>query len=283
MAKVSTEHVTSKDGTTIGYRKLGHGPGLLIIHGSMSSGYNHLELAEALADTFTIYLMDRRGRGLSGPYREDHTIQTDTEDVEAVLKKTGAAYVFAVRVGGLVGLHAATQLPIIKKLAIYAPLIFNEPTAPMTMTAKVDKYLADGNIAGALSTAMQEAQLGSPFMNKLPHWLMTFMSKGMMCWVPAGDYVSFRDLAPCLHYEGKIIVEKSGQQPSFGSIAMPVLLLGGSKSSQFLKDATASVVAVVPNAQHKELPGLDHSSAWNKAVRGNPLPIADELKIFFVG
>src|SRR4051812_2850379 len=73
------ESVTSKDGTTIGYRKVGHGPGLLIVHGAAESSQSHRQLAEALADTFTVYLPDRRGRGLSGPYGKDYSIQRDVE------------------------------------------------------------------------------------------------------------------------------------------------------------------------------------------------------------
>jgi len=46
----TTGSVTSKDGTTIGYRQLGHGPGVVLLHGMMSSGQNHMQLAEALAD-----------------------------------------------------------------------------------------------------------------------------------------------------------------------------------------------------------------------------------------
>ena len=63
----TTDSVSTQDGTTIGYRQLGRGPGLVLLHGSMSSGYNHLQLANALSDAFTVYIPDRRGRGLSGP------------------------------------------------------------------------------------------------------------------------------------------------------------------------------------------------------------------------
>ena len=62
----TTSHATgsavSADGTTIGYRQLGRGPGIVVVHGSRSAGYYHLPLAEALADVFTLYLLDRRGR-----------------------------------------------------------------------------------------------------------------------------------------------------------------------------------------------------------------------------
>ena len=62
-----TRSVISADGTLIGYRQLGQGPGLVLVHGAMESAQSHMQLAEALADTFTVYLPDRRGRGMSGP------------------------------------------------------------------------------------------------------------------------------------------------------------------------------------------------------------------------
>src|SRR5512147_686291 len=104
----ATGQVTSADGTVIGYRQLGHGhgPGLVVLHGSMSSGYYHLELAQLLADAFTVYLPDRRGRGLSGPYRPGDSIDTETGDLDAVLDGTGARDVFAVSAGADIALRA---------------------------------------------------------------------------------------------------------------------------------------------------------------------------------
>src|SRR5579859_1864062 len=65
-------HVTSQDGTVIGYRKFGHGPAIVVLHGSNVSGQDYTQLAEQLADAFTVYLPDRRGRGLSGPFGNDY-------------------------------------------------------------------------------------------------------------------------------------------------------------------------------------------------------------------
>jgi pimeloyl-ACP methyl ester carboxylesterase len=82
----------SRDGTRIGYWKTGHGPAVVLVHGSMESARSHTLLAQALADDFTVYLPDRRGRGLSGPHRPDHAARTEVEDLrdqgvlQAVLK-----------------------------------------------------------------------------------------------------------------------------------------------------------------------------------------------------
>lgn len=107
MEAATTGAVISKDGTTIGYRQLGQGPGVVVLHGTMSSGQNHSQLAEALADDFMVTLPDRRGRGLSGPHRGDEGIQSEVEDLDALLTKTGAHQVFGVSSGAIIVLQPA--------------------------------------------------------------------------------------------------------------------------------------------------------------------------------
>lgn len=66
--KYTKGFVTSKDGTTIGYRQMGSGPGIILLHGGGKSSQNLTQLGTALSDQFTVYIPDRRGRGLSGPF-----------------------------------------------------------------------------------------------------------------------------------------------------------------------------------------------------------------------
>src|SRR5713101_9571991 len=106
-----TGAVISKDGTTIGYRQLGRGPGLVVLHGAMESAQSHMQLAEALANTYTVYLPDRRGRGLSGAYGRGYSMGEDVEDMNALLSKTDAHYVFGVSSGAIIWLNAALTLP----------------------------------------------------------------------------------------------------------------------------------------------------------------------------
>src|SRR2546423_13716351 len=103
--------VTSADGTAIGYRQLGRGPGLVLVHGAMQASQTFMKLAQELADAFTVYVLDRRGRGLSGPYRHPHTIERDCEDLDAVLNKTGARDVFGLSAGALISLQATLTFP----------------------------------------------------------------------------------------------------------------------------------------------------------------------------
>src|SRR6185503_3880700 len=65
--KGSTMHtVTSKDGTRIGYDRLGSGPALILISAGPVDRTATAPLAELLAARFTVINYDRRGRGDSG-------------------------------------------------------------------------------------------------------------------------------------------------------------------------------------------------------------------------
>jgi pimeloyl-ACP methyl ester carboxylesterase len=87
--------VTSADGTTIGYRRIGAGPAVVLVHGALMSAYRFDRLAAALADAFTVVVPDRRGRGASGPHGEVYGMAREVEDLRAVLDATGARQVSA--------------------------------------------------------------------------------------------------------------------------------------------------------------------------------------------
>ena len=52
-----------------------------------------MTLGIALSDEFTLYIPDRRGRGLSGKYGENYSMQKEVEDLDAIIK-TGAHNIF---------------------------------------------------------------------------------------------------------------------------------------------------------------------------------------------
>jgi pimeloyl-ACP methyl ester carboxylesterase len=87
--------VISTDGTEIGYRQYGRRPGVVLVMGAMGTAHHYDELAKALAGDFTVYVPDRRGRGMSPrEYGPDHSIQKELEDLGSLLAHTGARWVF---------------------------------------------------------------------------------------------------------------------------------------------------------------------------------------------
>lgn len=280
----TTNFIASKDGTPIGYCQLGHGPGLMLLHGSLSSGQNHIQLAEALADAFTVYLPDRRGRGLSGPYSKEYSIQKDVEDLDALLTKTGAHNVFGVSSGAIILLQAALALPAIHKAAIFEPPLFMNNSVPIAVLTRFDKEMAQGKVAAALITGMKGAQMGPPIFNVIPRWLLELLTSRWMASEDEkakGGYVPMRTLAPTLHYDFQLVADMSGKLERFRAIRAEVLLLGGSRSPSYLKAALNTLEKVLPQAKRVEFPGLGHAASWNTDIGGQPQRVAEELCRFF--
>jgi pimeloyl-ACP methyl ester carboxylesterase len=280
-----TDFITSRDGTTIGYRQLGHGPGVVLLHGAMESAQSHMQLAEALADTFTVYLPDRRGRGLSGPYGNDFSIRKNVEDLDALLTKTDAHCVFGVSSGAIILLQAALTLPAFHKAAIFEPPLIINGSVPTDFLARYDREIAQGKVASALVTGMQGSQMGPPIFNVIPRWLLELLTKMMMASEDKkakGDDVTMRMLAPTLHYDFQLVAESEGALESFRAIRAEVLLLGGSKSPAYLKAAVDALEKVFPHANRIEFPGLGHGASGNANRGGKPQLVAQELREFFV-
>jgi pimeloyl-ACP methyl ester carboxylesterase len=279
-----TSAVTSKDGTTIGYRQLGHGPGVVLLHGAMSSAHSHMQLAEALADAFTVYVPDRRGRGLSGPFGDEYSMQTEVDDVDALLSATGAHNVFGVSSGGLICLQAALTLPAIHKAAIYEPPFFVNGALPLAELTRYDREIAQGQVAAALISGMKAAQMGPPIFNAMPRWLLerlTGMAMKSEEKKGSGGYVPMRALAPTLHYDFRLVAEMNEKLESFRAIRAEVLLLGGSKSPAYLKSALDALEKTLPHARRVDFPGLDHAAAVNADRGGKPESVAQALRGFF--
>jgi pimeloyl-ACP methyl ester carboxylesterase len=279
-----TGSVISKDGTTIGYRQLGRGPGVVVLHGAMESAQSHMQLAEALAATFTVYLPDRRGRGLSGPYGKDHRVQRDVEDMDALLTGTGAHYVVGVSSGAIIWLQAALTLPAIHKAAIFEPPLMFDGSAPAAWLTRFDREMAQGKIASAMITGMKGARLGPPMLNLIPRWLLERLTTMMMAAEEkkaGGNDVTMRMLAPTLHYDFQLVIEMEGALQSFRALRADVLLLGGSKSPAYLKAALDALEKVVPHVRRVEFPGLGHEATGNTDRRGQPERVAQELRRFF--
>ncbi|WP_433434342.1 alpha/beta fold hydrolase [Nonomuraea sp. CA-141351] len=281
--KINELTVTSADGTPIGYYQLGRGPGLVISHGGMGSAYNHIQQAQALADTYTVYLPDRRGRGMSGPYRPGHDIQQDVTDLETVITKTGARYLFGLSVGGTIALRAALGLPAIDKLAVYEPGAFTAPTAWL---ARFERELAAGKTADALVTALKGAQMGPAAIRAMPRWLLALASEQGMRREErngSGGYVPMRDLAPTLLHDVRALIAMEGRLEDFRTMRAEVLLLGGSKSVPYQKASLTALERVLPRARRVELAGLGHGAPWNADRGGRPERVAQELRRFFTG
>ncbi len=283
----TTDFAISKDGTRIGYRRYGDGPALVLEQGGMGSAHNFAQLAEALADTFTVYVPDRRGRGMS-PYTGEFGVQEDVDDLDAVLTKTGAHDVFGLSTGGLIVLKAALILPAVRRVAIYEPALSVNGSTPLRWIGRFEWEMAQGKLAEALVTAMLGPQMGPPIIQYIPRCLLVFFAKKLLVHEDkkgSGDYLPLRELLPTLRHDGLLLRKMSGTIESFRTMPLETLLLNGAKSPAFQKTSVAALEKVLPRARRVEFPGLGHGGVWNydkqRNPGGRPEIVADELRRFF--
>jgi pimeloyl-ACP methyl ester carboxylesterase len=164
----ATGSVTSRDGTVIGYRQLGRGPGVIALHSGMQAAQHLMKLARALADSFTLYLPDRRGRGQSGPPGSHYSLATECEDIDALIQATGASSIFGLSSGAIIALQAALVLPAIDKAALYEPPLSVNGSTPLGWVARYDQEVARGRLASALITAARGTQIAPPLLRFAP-------------------------------------------------------------------------------------------------------------------
>ncbi len=270
----STDYVVSADGARIGYRQIGSGPGIVFLHGGMRASQHYLVLAEALADSHTVYIPDRRGRGLSDPPGDDYSIEKEMADLSAILQKTGARRVFGHSAGGFFALEAALRLPI-RELAVYEPAVSIHGSLPLDWLPKFEQALARGNSITALVIFFKALQLS--WISRLPAWFLSpfvrFMLRGedgreMIALLPTGawEIEEFQQLERMgLTYE------------RYQSIPAKTLLISGTSSPAYLRNAARTLAKVIPQATLTELAGLDHNAPDQNA----PQAVAAELRPFF--
>ena len=280
--------VTSKDGTKIGYRQMGSGPGIVLLHGGISSSQYFMKLGTALSDEFTVYIPDRRGRGLSGPFGDNYGLQREVEDMDAILKGTGAHYVFGASTGGLIALQSSITLPGIQKIVSYETVVYvnkDEMDRFNDIVQSFDEKLAEGDFTTAMVISLDVYTKIDP-EDKSP-WIFHLPS---LIWKPIfalileederhvkGDDVALKELMPTLKLDVQLVNETEGKLDNFKNVSAEVLLLGGSKSSLFLKHSVETLNKLLPHVTCKELQGLDHDSAQNY---GKPEVLAQEIKAF---
>jgi pimeloyl-ACP methyl ester carboxylesterase len=287
-AEMTTGSVLAKDGTRIGYLQVGQGPAAVLLHGSNESARSHTQLALALADAFTVYLPDRRGRGLSGPHRPDHGIRTEVEDLQAVLTGSGAQKVFGVSIGALIALEAARTQPAIRQIAAYEPALLLDRSRYTGWVRRFDQEMAQGKVAAALITSLYGLDLAPPAFKLMGRRLAEALTNRALKSEDkkaTGDTVTERQLAPTLRYEGLLLAETAGTIGAFAEVAAEVLLLGGDmKRPAFIRPAFDALARTLPHNRRVRFPGLEHGGSTDVGPtnrRGKPEVVAPAIRSFF--
>jgi pimeloyl-ACP methyl ester carboxylesterase len=272
--QVTTGQVTSADGTPIGYRQSGRGPGSIVMHGGVRASQHYLRLAEALADDYTIHIPDRRGRGLSGAPGTDYSIEKEIEDLEALMQKTGARQVFGHSAGGFFALEAVLKLPI-KKLALYEPAVSINGSLPLDWLPAFEQALNRNDPVAAMAIFFKGLRLH--WTSRLPVGVLAAFSRLML---RTADGREMAELLPTGLWEIKEFrrLERIGlTYKRYQNIPAETLLLGGSRSPDYLRAVLPVLAKEIARSRMVERPGLDHNAPDQNA----PELVAIEIQKIF--
>ena len=247
----STETVTSRDGTPVAYERGGEGPPLVLVHGT-TSDHSTWELVQPeLQKHFTVYAMDRRGRGESGGGGgAGYDIESEFEDVVAIIDSIdGPVDLLGHSYGAICVLEAALRSSQGRRLVLYEgtfPVPEGTRLYPPEALDRVQSSLKAGDREGALTTFYRDIVLMSPeeieMFRSLPLW-------------PARVA-----LAPTIPHEMRAFESYTFafDPAKLSNLRIPTLLLLGGDSPAIEKAAAEDLDAALPDSRIVVMPDQAH-------------------------
>jgi pimeloyl-ACP methyl ester carboxylesterase len=172
---MSTELVVlSTDGTQIAGGRSGSGSPLVLVHGTSVERWSFRYVEPLLAERFSVYAIDRRGRGRSGDSTNSYTIEQEFADVAAAIESLGRpADLLGHSYGATVALGAALRARNARRMILYEPAPGVSSASP-ELLANLDDLLAQDKREELLSTFMVDfAEFGPEELEQLrasPLW-----------------------------------------------------------------------------------------------------------------
>jgi pimeloyl-ACP methyl ester carboxylesterase len=270
--QIPFKHISSTDGTQIAYYTLGNGPSVILVHGAMETAKSHIELARVLAEHFTVYIYDRRGRGNSSQFDIDqYGVQKEVDDLNALIAKTNTKYLFGISSGAIIVLQTLLQNNEIEKAVIYEPPFSINGSFDLDWIGQFDEELAEGKIDDALITGMFGTQMGPAFFSKIPRAILKLMLNND----------DFRELAPTLAFDIKIVLSLVDKVNDYSILQTDILLLNGSDSADYLKYSIDKLSTIIQNTQRVVLDGVGHGGSGNKNQGGRPEMVGKIMLDFY--
>ncbi|GAB3812680.1 alpha/beta fold hydrolase [Micromonospora zhanjiangensis] len=267
--------VRSTDGTTIAYHTTGAGPDLLVVPGALSDAADFTALTEALAASFTVHTIQRRGRRGSGPQGPGYGIEAECADLAAVRAATGARYVFGHSFGGLVTLEAARRDPGITRLAVYEPGVAVDGLIPTDWIPRARRFLDQGRPFDAFATFA--IATGPSAARRNPRWLMATILR--LAFRGEKRAKVFELLEPALREHAEI-GRLDDSYPNYRQVSAEVLLMTGGRSDlAHVGPSTARLGEVLPSSRVVTFPKLDHFGPHHKGEA----EVAEAVTAFLLG
>ncbi|MDQ4108011.1 MAG: alpha/beta hydrolase [Actinomycetota bacterium] len=255
------ETLTSRDGTTIAFDRMGEGPPVILVSGGSVDRTSNAPLAQELATDFAVYNYDRRGRGPSGD-TPPYAIEREIEDIGAVIEAAGgSANLFGTSSGAALALEAAAAGLPVTKLALWEPPYILDENArpPADQVEQYETMVAEGRRGDAAEYFMTKV-VGMP-----PEFAAQARNEP---WWPSQEA-----LAHTLAYDARIMGDYSLPTEQAASVKVPTLVIAGGADMPFMRETAQALADALPDGEVRLLEGQGHNV--------DPAILAPALKEFF--
>lgn len=254
------EKAISKDGTTIGFDRLGEGSPVVLVSGGSTDRTANEPVAGHLASRFTVFNYDRRGRGDSGdtlPY----SIEREIEDLDTVITAAGgSAFVYGPSSGAALALEAAASGRPIDKLALWEPPFIPDgfPRPPEDQVEQYERMVTEGRRGDAVEF----------FMSKVVGLPPGFVAQARNAPFWAGQEA----IAHTLAYDARIMGDYSLPTERAVLVKAPTLVIAGT-GIPWMRQTAEALAAAIPAGHARVLEGQTHDV--------DPAVIAEAVQEFF--
>jgi len=256
---------TSPDRTHIACFSSGQGPSLVLIHGTGADNTRWARILPEFEKRFTVYAVDRRGRGSSGD-SEVYALEREFEDLAAIIKVVpGPVFLLGHSFGAICSIEVSLSMQNIARMVLYEPPIpVGGPICPPDLVDHMLTLSDEGQREEVLITFFRDIVRMSEIEISQARSLATWPTR------VAAAHTIPRELREVNKYVFK--------PARFSAVAAPVLLLLGGDSPDFLTRGTNAVHAAIPSSRVTTMPGQRHV-----AMDTAPGHFLRELIAFFNG
>jgi pimeloyl-ACP methyl ester carboxylesterase len=226
--------------TGIQVRRLGSGPSVVLVHGSLTTSTLTWAKQEVLAERWSLVVVDRRGYGAS-PHTDQQDYEVDAADVVPLL--AGGAHLVGHSYGAIGALFAAAARPSdVRSLTLVEP----PAQALLRGDAAVERQIAD--YAELLRTVEDPADFLRSFFGLLG--------------APTDSIPS--PLPPVTEHQARLVMtERSPWEADLPTAELraagfPVLVVSGGYDDISERACDALAEAVGPQAERAVIPGRGH-------------------------
>jgi pimeloyl-ACP methyl ester carboxylesterase len=241
------DRIISKDGTPIAYDRRGSGQPLVLVHGMSATTARWSAVMSGFAERFTVYAVERRGRGESGD-GELYTIEQEFGDVAALIDSIGEPVnLLGHSYGGTIALQAALLTQNLRTLVLYEPSIFlcRSVRNPAHNIGHLRNCLENDDREGLVDAFLER------FIRVTPEELVA--AKAAPGWA---DRLAVAHTIPRELWAQEF--EYCFEPTRFEALTVPTLLLVGSDTDHDLKAGAETLNGVLPNSRFISLPGQKH-------------------------